>query len=106
MALQTRNAPEGVGNLGNFIYVGTSAGQIYVSQDGGGSGTGNNWINISTGLDGSQIESIITDPARGSHEAYAVTQKGVYVLDELDSLGDKSDPNLGQYHRQHLQFAV
>ena len=26
------NAPEGVGNLGNFIYVGTSTGQIYVSS--------------------------------------------------------------------------
>ena len=47
------NAPEGVGNLGNFIYVGTATGQIYVTQDGGGSGTSNNWINISTGLDGS-----------------------------------------------------
>ena len=33
------NAPEGVGNLGNFIYVGTATGQIYVTQDGGGSGT-------------------------------------------------------------------
>ena len=74
------NAPEGIGNLGNFIYVGTSTGQIYVTQDGGGSGTSNNWINVSTGLDGSQIESIITNPTRGSHQAYAVTKKGVYVL--------------------------
>ena len=41
------NAPEGVGNLGNFIYVGTTTGQIYVTQDGGGSGTSNNWLNIS-----------------------------------------------------------
>ena len=49
-------APEGVGNLGNFIYVGTATGQIYVTQDGGGSGTSNNWINISTGLDGSAVE--------------------------------------------------
>ena len=57
------NAPEGIGNEGNFIYVGTSSGQIYVTQDGGGSGQGNNWINISTGLDGSQVESIVTDPA-------------------------------------------
>ena len=55
-------APEGVGNLGNFIYVGTATGQIYVTQDGGGSGTSNNWINISTGLDGSPVEQIITDP--------------------------------------------
>ena len=51
------NAPEGVGNEGNFIYVGTSTGQIYVTQDGGGSGTSNNWINVSTGLDGSQSSS-------------------------------------------------
>ena len=84
------NAPEGIGNLGNFIYVGTSTGQIYVSQDGGGSGTGNNWINVSTGLDGSQVESIITDPIRGSHEAYAVTQKGVYVIG--DSVPSATNP--------------
>ena len=50
-------APEGIGNLGNFIYVGTANGQIYVTQDGGGSGTSNNWINISLGLDGSPVES-------------------------------------------------
>jgi hypothetical protein len=73
-------APEGVGNLGNFIYVGTSTGQIYLTQDGGGSGTSNNWINISTGLDGSQVESITTDPSRGSHAVYAVTKQGVYFL--------------------------
>ena len=41
------NAPSGIGNLGNFIYVGTQSGQIYVTQDGGGNGTSNNWINIS-----------------------------------------------------------
>jgi len=77
------NAPEGVGNLGNFIYVGTSTGQIWATQDGGGNGQGNNWILVGSkanGLDGSQIESIITDPVRGSHEAYAVTQKGVYFI--------------------------
>ena len=72
------NAPEGVGNLGNFIYVGTGTGQIYVTQDGGGSGTSNNWINISAGLDGSAVKSISTDPVRGSHDAYAVTTSGVF----------------------------
>ena len=66
---------EGVGNLGNFVYVGTSTGQIYVSQNAGGS-----WTNISTGLDGSAVQQIITDPARGSHDAYAVTADGVYYL--------------------------
>ena len=84
------NAPEGLGNLGNFIYVGTSTGQIYLTQDGGGSGTSNNWINVSTGLDGSQIESIVTNPARGSHEAYAVTKKGVYVI--ADSVPSATNP--------------
>ena len=73
-------APEGIGNLGNFIYVGTQTGQIYVTQDGGGSGTSNNWINISTGLDGSAVTSIITDPVRGSHDAYAITTTGVFFL--------------------------
>ena len=48
------NAPAGIGNLGNFIYVGTAKGQIYVTQNGGGSGTSNNWLNISLGLDGSR----------------------------------------------------
>ncbi len=74
------NAPEGLGNLGNFIYVGTAKGQIYVTQDGGGNGQGNNWINISNGLDGSTVESIVTDPVRGSHDAYAVTTTGVFYI--------------------------
>jgi subtilisin-like proprotein convertase family protein len=74
------DAPEGLGNLGNFIYVGTAKGQIFVTQDGGGNGQGNNWINISNGLDGSSVESIVTDPARGSHDAYAVTTTGVFYI--------------------------
>ena len=74
------SAPTGIGNLGNFIYVGTATGQIYVTQDGGGSGSSNNWINISTGLDGSSVQSIITDPTRGSHDAYAVTSTGVFYI--------------------------
>ena len=74
-------APEGLGNLGNFIYVGTSPtasgskGQVYVSRDAGGT-----WANISLGLDGSPVQQIITDPARGSHDAYAVTTTGVFYL--------------------------
>jgi subtilisin-like proprotein convertase family protein len=77
------NAPEGIGNLGNFIYVGTANGDIWATQDGGGNGQGNNWILVGSkanGLDGSRIESIVTDPVRGSHEAYAVTQNGVYFI--------------------------
>src|SRR5262249_9385637 len=29
-------APGGIGNLGNFIYVGTAAGRVFVTQTGGG----------------------------------------------------------------------
>ncbi len=60
--------------------MGTATGKIYVSQNAGGS-----WTNISAGLDGSPVEDIITDPARGSHDAYAVTEDGVYYM--ADSVG-------------------
>src|SRR5262249_32070826 len=80
------NAPAGIGELGNFIYVGTATGQIYITQNGGGRGTGNNWINISTELDGARILQIITDPVGGSHDAYAVTATGVfYIADSVPS---------------------
>ena len=52
------------GNLGNSIYVGTGKGQVFVTRDGGGSGSSNNWFNISLGLDGSPVTSIITDAAK------------------------------------------
>ncbi len=67
-------APAGVGNFDNFLYVGTDAGKIYMSQDGGGV-----WTNISAGLSGS-IQSIVPNPTRGSHEAYAVTSNGVFHI--------------------------
>ncbi len=84
------SAPGGIGDLANFIYVGTAKGEVYVTQDGGGSGGGNNWFNISLGLDGSTVRSIITDPARGSHDAYAVTNTGVFYLP--DSILLANDP--------------
>ena len=84
------NAPDGIGDLGNFIYVGTGTGQIYVTQTGGGSGGSSNWINISTGLDGSSVRSIITDPIRGSHDAYAVTATGVFYM--ANSIPSASNP--------------
>ena len=67
------------GSLDNFIYAGTSSGQIYVTQDGGGA-NGNNWTNISAGLDGSAIQEIVPSPLRGSHEVFAATASGVYFL--------------------------
>src|SRR5262249_31043605 len=73
------NRPAGIGNLNNFLYAGTVGGKIFVTQTGGGSaGQNNAWTNISGGLDGSPVLKIIADPTRGSHAAYAVTQKGVY----------------------------
>jgi subtilisin-like proprotein convertase family protein len=82
------NAP----GLGNFIYVGTQTGQIYVTQNGGGSGTSNNWINISAGLDGKAVVSIVTDPIRGTHDAYAVTTDGVFY--NSNSVGGASWTNI------------
>ena len=89
------SAPSGVGNLGNFVYVGTATGKIYVSQNAGGS-----WTNISTGLDGSAVQQIITDPARGSHDAYAVTADGVYYLANSVTSATNADTDLGQHHRR------
>ena len=68
-------APNGIGNLNNFIYAGTVGGHVYVTRTGGGP-----WTNISAGLDGSSVVQIYTNPNRGSHEAYAVTLKGVYYM--------------------------
>jgi subtilisin-like proprotein convertase family protein len=76
------SAPEGVGNLGNFIYVGTATGKMYVSQNAGG-----NWLNISAGLNGAPIQQIIADPARGSHAVYAVTTTGIFYLPDSVLLG-------------------
>ena len=81
-------------------------GQIYVTQDGGGSGTSNNWLNISLGLDGSPVESIITDPTRGSHDAYAVTTTGVFYLADSILLGEQPHQHrlrVGQHHQQPPQ---
>ena len=64
-----------MGNLDNFIYVGTIGGNIYITQTGAAP-----WTNISNGLDKSSIVSIYTNPNRGSHEAYAVTLDGVYYM--------------------------
>jgi subtilisin-like proprotein convertase family protein len=71
------NGPGGLGNLDNFLYAGTVSGNIFVTQTGGGTvGNGSAWTNISSGLDGSPVAAIVTNPTRGSHEAYAVTTGG------------------------------
>jgi hypothetical protein len=57
-------------------------GNIFVTEVGGGVGIGgvNNWKDISAGLDGSDVMKIVPNPTRGSHEAYAVTENGVYHM--------------------------
>src|SRR5262249_18997512 len=64
----------------NFIYAGTVGGRIFVTFTGGGqaSGTTNQWLDISGGLNGSPVVKIVADPVRGSHDAYAATTKGVF----------------------------
>lgn len=69
--------PGGSPNLNDYLLVGNQAGSMFVTFTGGG-GTGNQWTNISAGLDGSPIKAIVTNPTSGSFEAYAVTQQGVY----------------------------
>lgn len=68
-------SPDGGLALNNFLYIGTSGGRIFVTRNGGAS-----WTNISAGLDGSGVQAIVTNPTRGSGEAYAVTARGVYRM--------------------------
>ena len=74
-----------VGGTNNFLYAGTVTGHVYVSFQGGGS----TWMNINNGdlsTNTFPILQIITNPNRGSHEAYAITTNGVYHI-------ANSDPN-------------
>jgi subtilisin-like proprotein convertase family protein len=79
-------APGGIGNLDNFIYAGTVNGHIFMTRTGGGA-NGNAWTNISSGLDGSAVVKIVTDPTRGSHDAFAVTLAGVYYMPDSTATG-------------------
>jgi subtilisin-like proprotein convertase family protein len=78
------NDPSGA--LNDFLYVGTQGGHIFVTFSGGGA-NGNQWLNLSAGLDGSAVRSIVTNPTRGSHEAYAVTNFGVYHMVDSTAQG-------------------
>lgn len=71
------NDPSGGQVLDNFLYAGTTGGQIFVTFTGGG-GDGNNWLPLSEGLDGSPIMAIRPNPTRGEYDAFAVTRQGVY----------------------------
>jgi subtilisin-like proprotein convertase family protein len=64
-----------LGNTDDFIYAGTDGGKVFVTFNGGA-----RWTNISTGLDGTPVKQIVTNPSRGTFDAYAVTEQGVYHL--------------------------
>ena len=93
------------GSLDNFLYVGTNGGNIFVTFTGGGA-SGNNWFNITNGdlaADGSAVQAIVTNPTRGSHEAYAVTNGGVYyIADSLPSAGQTWQRITGNVFQQTI----
>ena len=57
-------APQGIGNLDNFLYAGTLNGKIFMTRTGGGAVAGsNNWTDISTGIAaGDSIQRIVASP--------------------------------------------
>jgi subtilisin-like proprotein convertase family protein len=59
----------------DFLFVGSTGGHAYITLDGGG-----HWTNLSVGLDGSPVLAVSANPKPGSHEFYAVTERGVYHL--------------------------
>lgn len=68
--------------LSDYIYAGTENGNIFVRT---GNPLAPGWRDISTGLDGSQIQKIIPNPTRGTNSAYAVTEEGVYFMQDWTS---------------------
>ena len=58
-------------------------GRIFATQAGG-----QNWLNLSSGLDGSSVTGIYPDPDRGSHAAYAVTLTGVFFSPDTIALAE------------------
>jgi hypothetical protein len=95
-ALDSSNAPalafgapdpaDPTGRDDNVIYAGTTKGDIFVTFDGGGVWTK---FDMTSGLDGSSVQQIVTNPHRGSHEAYAVTLTGVFYMPDSKVAGAK-----------------
>jgi hypothetical protein len=86
----------------NHIYIGNDAGNIFVTFDGGG-----HWIKFGTaeGLDGTPVQSITTNPKRGTHEAYAVTRIGIYWMKDSAAPGARWENITGNiYGSTHNPF--
>jgi subtilisin-like proprotein convertase family protein len=107
--------PGGSQNTNDYLLVGTEAvggvggttgGQIYVTFTGGGTpGVGNQWTNLSAGLDGSTIRAIATSPTSGSFEAYAVTERGVYWMPNTQAATATWQPITGNlFNLTHQPF--
>ena len=101
MALPQPSDPTGANDT--FYYAGTTKGNIYVTFTGGG-GTAN-WTNITNGAlagNTSPILQIITNPNRGSNEAYAITTNGVYLHRRFESNRPRTDGDeaVGEGHGQ------
>ena len=97
----------GLGALNNYLLAGTDGGRIFVTFTGGG-GAGNQWQPLSAGLDGSPVQMIVTNPTRGSHDAYAVTANGVYFMADTrggtwqNITGNLFNVQRGQFHDPSL----
>jgi subtilisin-like proprotein convertase family protein len=73
-------------NLDNFIYAGTTNGNIFVTFKGGGAG---NWVKTTGLSNAGPIQTIVADTTRGTHDAYAVAQNGVYYLADATASSPK-----------------
>ena len=109
MAYGAPDPADPTGALNNFIYVGTNSGAMWVTFAGGGGGAGNAWIDLSAGLSGA-VQSIVPNPQRGSHEAYAVTSTGVFYMadSKLDPINNPTptwvDITGNLWQIQHIAF--
>ncbi|QDV39602.1 Ig-like domain-containing protein [Tautonia plasticadhaerens] len=78
------------GNVGDYIVGGNNAGGIYITLTGGGA-AGNQWTQINNGAlagNTSPVRAIATNPIRGTFEAYALTDGGLYhIADTRPSSG-------------------
>jgi subtilisin-like proprotein convertase family protein len=74
--------PGANGSADNFIYIGTTNGNIFVTFTGGSP-----WTKLSGGLDGSSVQAIVANPAPGSHEVFAVTSGHVYHMADSSAPG-------------------
>ncbi len=90
----------------SFIYVGSAAGNVYVTTTGGETTPGGPaaWLNISAGLDGSPIRRIVPNPTAGSREVYVVTNGGVYYKADGTAPGAWTDITNGLFNLTRAAF--